>query len=296
MVPALAATLVTGTVVTATVAWPEADPTSAMAAVSRPSARVATTPADRAPAYSRSAPRVRLTARPERPKPTPSDTGAPTPTPSPTPAPPTPTPVPRSAVADHVFMTTDLNLWTGPGESYTLLDVLPTGTKVAVTGEEQNGYAEIRYDGLARWVNAAYLSEEDPTAEPETAGGITDAPCPSGSEVESGLSSDAILVHRSVCATFPAVTTYGGVRDDGGEHGAGLALDIMISSSSQGDQIAEWVRANASSLGVSQVIWAQHIWTVQRSSEGWRLMEDRGSTTANHYDHVHVTVYGSAAG
>jgi hypothetical protein len=30
---------------------------------------------------------------------------------------------------------------------------------------------------------------------------------------------------------------------------------------------------------------------VQRSAEGWRWMEDRGSTTANHYDHVHATVY-----
>jgi hypothetical protein len=39
------------------------------------------------------------------------------------------------------------------------------------------------------------------------------------------------------------------------------------------------------------VIWSQHIWTVQRSSEGWRAMPDRGSTTANHYDHVHVSVY-----
>ena len=27
------------------------------------------------------------------------------------------------------------------------------------------------------------------------------------------------------------------------------------------------------------------------SGEGWRGMSDRGSTTANHYDHVHVTVY-----
>jgi hypothetical protein len=26
-----------------------------------------------------------------------------------------------------------------------------------------------------------------------------------------------------------------------------------------------------------------------RASEGWRYMEDRGSTTANHYDHVHVS-------
>jgi hypothetical protein len=39
------------------------------------------------------------------------------------------------------------------------------------------------------------------------------------------------------------------------------------------------------------VIWSQQIWTVDRGSEGWRYMEDRGSTTANHYDHVHVTVY-----
>jgi hypothetical protein len=25
-------------------------------------------------------------------------------------------------------------------------------------------------------------------------------------------------------------------------------------------------------------------------------MEDRGSSTANHYDHVHVTVYGNSGG
>jgi hypothetical protein len=30
---------------------------------------------------------------------------------------------------------------------------------------------------------------------------------------------------------------------------------------------------------------------VERSSEGWRYMSDRGSTTANHYDHVHVSVF-----
>jgi hypothetical protein len=60
---------------------------------------------------------------------------------------------------------------------------------------------------------------------------------------------------------------------------------------SLGDSIANYVRAHASELGVSEVIWAQRIWTVQRSSEGWRQMEDRGSSTANHYDHVHVSVY-----
>jgi resuscitation-promoting factor RpfB len=124
-------------------------------------------------------------------------------------------------------------------------------------------------------------------------GGISDAPCPDGSSVESGLTSNAIGVHRAVCALFPDVSSYGGLRvGDDGEHGSGQALDIMVySDSALGDQISEWVRANASSLGVSEVIWSQQIWTVERSSEGWRYMEDMGSPTANHYDHVHVTVY-----
>ena len=65
----------------------------------------------------------------------------------------------------------------------------------------------------------------------------------------------------------------------------------MIPNSSVGQAIANYVRANAKALGVSEVIWSQHIWTVQRSGEGWRSMSDRGSPTANHYDHVHVTVY-----
>jgi hypothetical protein len=68
----------------------------------------------------------------------------------------------------------------------------------------------------------------------------------------------------------------------------------MISSSTVGWDMARWVRSNASRLGVMEVIYRQQIWTVQRSSEGWRPMADRGSPTANHMDHVHVSVYGSS--
>jgi hypothetical protein len=39
------------------------------------------------------------------------------------------------------------------------------------------------------------------------------------------------------------------------------------------------------------VIYAQKIWSVKRGGEGWRGMSDRGSVTANHYDHVHVSTY-----
>ena len=104
------------------------------------------------------------------------------------------------------------------------------------------------------------------------------------------LTSSTRSVYQAVCANFPYVTSYGGYRaGDSGEHGQGRALDVMISGSS-GWAIANWARANASAYGITEVIYSQQIWTTQRASEGWRSMSDRGSTTANHYDHVHITV------
>lgn len=197
--------------------------------------------------------------------------------------------------AGSKYVTTELNVRTGPGEQYDVLTVLPTGAEVTVTDETRGVWAEIIRDGESRWVTAEYLANEKPEVEPES-GALSDAPCSTGSSVESGLTPDAILVHRAVCAEFPEVTSYGGLRPgDPDEHGTGQALDIMISGST-GDAIAEFVQANASELGVSEVLWEQQIWTVQRASEGWRWMPDLGSITANHYDHVHVTVYGTSGG
>jgi hypothetical protein len=169
---------------------------------------------------------------------------------------------------------------------------------VSISGTVSGAWAEVVVDGKSRWVHAAYLAITRPAesaATPTKTTKISAAPCPTGSAVEAGLTPDAIRVHRAVCAQFPAITRYIGI-EGAYPHSAGLALDIMTTDSTLGHQIAEWVRANAARLGVSEVIYAQHIWTVQRSSEGWRLMPDRGSITANHYDHVHVTVYGNAGG
>ncbi|GAB3815274.1 SH3 domain-containing protein [Kribbella italica] len=192
------------------------------------------------------------------------------------------------------FTTTDLNVWTAPEQKGSLLTVLSKGSKVSVTGEVQGAWAQIVRNDVARWVKAEYLSATKPVAEAEEAAdGVSSKACKSGSGVEDGLSADAIRVHRAVCALFPSVSSYGGVRSgDGGEHGSGRALDIMVTGST-GDEIAAYVRSHAKELGVSEVIWEQRIWTVQRGSEGWRGMEDRGGATANHFDHVHVTVYGS---
>jgi hypothetical protein len=190
------------------------------------------------------------------------------------------------------YTTTDVNLWSLPLTGI-LLDVLPKGTKVSVTGKIDGSWAEVVTDGKSRWIKAQYLSATKPVAS--VAGAISQAACKSGSAVENGLTQDAIRVHRAICAKFPDITSYGGLRsgDSGSEHSTGHALDIMVSGS-EGQEVADWLHANYKKLGVSQLIWQQHIWTVQRSSEGWRAMADRGSTTANHYDHVHVTVYGNS--
>ncbi|NEA33080.1 SH3 domain-containing protein [Streptomyces sp. SID13031] len=191
------------------------------------------------------------------------------------------------------FTTTDVNVWSTPVTG-TLLTVLEKGSKVSVTGKVDGIWAEIVQSGVSRWVKAQYLAATKPV-EGAVEGTASQAACKSGSSVEEGLTADAIRVHRAICNLFPSVTSYGGLRsgDSGSEHSSGRALDIMVSGQT-GQEIADWLRANRKAMGVSELIWEQHIWTVQRSSEGWRAMEDRGGTTANHYDHVHVSVYGNS--
>jgi hypothetical protein len=127
------------------------------------------------------------------------------------------------------------------------------------------------------------------SAGESSGGGLSTAPCAAGSSIEGGLTSAATAVYRAVCAAFPQPQAYGGY-DPHGEHVDGRAIDIMVSGD-LGSQIAEWLRANAGALGIRNVIYAQQIWSSERGGEGWRPMEDRGSTTANHYDHVHVAVH-----
>jgi len=215
---------------------------------------------------------------------------------------------------DRKFATAPLNVWTAPQEQGKRVGLLKWSTKIAVTGQVVGHWAEVLLpDGkeqAVRWVNADYLANTKPKPEKEeptssssssssssspmtaapTTSGLSTAPCPDGSATESGLTSSAVRLYRAVCAAFPALTTYGGY-DPHGEHADGRAIDFMISDPSLGQAVAYWVQAHASELGIYDIIWQQHIWTPERSSEGWRYMEDRGSPTANHYDHVHVSVY-----
>jgi len=201
------------------------------------------------------------------------------------------TPVPRLKVTDSKYATTDLNLRTEPKDDATVVGVVRAGRKLSVTDTVTDGFRYVSYHDKGRWVKNEYLSDKKPTSG---GGGISGAPCSSGSSVESGLTPDAIRVHRALCHRYPQIRSFLGRRTSSGYHGQGRALDCMISDSTVGWEVAKWVRANAKELGAMEVIYRQQIWTVQRSSEGWRSMSDRGSPTANHMDHVHVSVYGNS--
>jgi hypothetical protein len=188
---------------------------------------------------------------------------------------------------DSPMWTTDvLNLWAGPSDKSDKLGEIGALKQIAVTGREQAGRTQVVLDGQSRWVSSDYLSQDKP--EPEPAGPSLGGVCANGSSIDAGRAS-LYEIHDVVCANWPQITSYGTWRGDG-EHGQGRAIDIMTTGET-GWAVANFLRANYASLGIEYIIFSQNIWSVERAGEGWRGMSDRGSTTANHYDHVHVTVY-----
>ncbi len=190
------------------------------------------------------------------------------------------------------FAQEDTSVLAEPRSGAQVLADLERGATVALTGNVTSGFAELVVNGALAWVRAAHVDDTAPPKEVVTAAGpvsaeVSGAPCPSGGGVESGLRAATIEVHRAVCAEFPGLV-YGGVRPgDSGEHGSGQALDIMVSGA-KGDQVAAYLQVHATELGIDNLIWKQRIWFVGKPFSSWQGMADRGSATANHYDHVHV--------
>lgn len=72
------------------------------------------------------------------------------------------------------------------------------------------------------------------------------------------------------------------------EHATGNALDFMVRDKVDGDWIRNYLWDNRSRLRLRHVIWQQHITSAYTEPGKVRKMEDRGSVTENHMDHVHV--------
>ena len=84
--------------------------------------------------------------------------------------------------------------------------------------------------------------------------------------------------------------TLGGTRPsatDPAGHPSGNALDYMVlGDTGLGNAIVQYHIAHWDELGVDYLIYQQRY--LGSPGGSWSTMEDRGSPTANHYDHVHV--------
>lgn len=190
--------------------------------------------------------------------------------------------------ASFGWATGDLNVYAAPKDSARQFGELHSGSKVPVTGQTRGGFTEVVVGGNARWVHTSYLSDTKPVVP--AAMGLTFKPCADTASVEHGLVENTIRAWEAVCNAFPEVKEYGGLANRP-EHNTGHALDVMVyGDTTLGYRIAEFVQAHAAQLDLYDLIYRQHIWTPVRASEGWRLMPDRGSATANHMDHVHIGV------
>jgi uncharacterized protein YgiM (DUF1202 family) len=184
------------------------------------------------------------------------------------------------------YTTANLNIRQTSSPGSKVVAVAPTGMALQLTGKVANNLAQVRYNGGLYWASLSYLTTTAPKATSYNGGGSVGL---------AGLTSSAKGIVSTVRANFPQIVTFYGVRQDPlPDHPSGRAVDAMLpnwkSNNALGWKIANYLRANASKLDIQYIIFDQKIWNISRNSEGWRPMADRGSATANHKDHVHVTV------
>ena len=147
--------------------------------------------------------------------------------------------------------------------------------------------------------DAAEAQEAEEAEEAESSPGAATVASSTAASVVARITNTAGSVKPQVQAAANTVVsnvpgadeiTLGGTRAsaaDPGGHPSGLALDYMVmTDAALGDAIVAYHRAHWDELGVDYLIWQQRMLSSPNGS--WSTMEDRGGTTANHYDHVHV--------
>lgn len=171
-----------------------------------------------------------------------------------------------------------------------LLKVDPGGADLA----SSRGMAERDANGLHGVAVALLLCVGCSGEIADSGAGSPDAPTPMDQPVD--IEGPDVLPHvqafaNAACGTLGACqpSTYVGHSPS-----AERAVDILVSDvygevppddNALGDALAELALARQAEFGITYVIWRQRI----NFGSGWDPMEDRGSITQNHYDHVHTS-------
>lgn len=111
-----------------------------------------------------------------------------------------------------------------------------------------------------------------------------------------------VKMAKAIFKEFPEIKRIGGWRavDSFPDHPSGRALDVMMPHGADprdkklGDAVEKFAWDNMKKYKVTYTIWRQRYVNPTTSN----MMEDRGGPTANHFDHVHITIdmYGSQTG
>lgn len=106
---------------------------------------------------------------------------------------------------------------------------------------------------------------------------------------QGGLVKGTAELSDIISQQFKPSGGIGGYRSPDGkfnEHSTGRALDVMVGNDkAKGDAVKDFVLSNASAIDLKWAIWRQHLYY---PGGGGYDMENRGSPTDNHMDHVHI--------
>jgi hypothetical protein len=189
-----------------------------------------------------------------------------------------------------------LNVREKPTSSAAVIATLSEGADVVITcraqGESVNGNAS--WDFIASesgYVADAYIATDSGAAIPACASASTDESAETVQIQGPPVQPQAQFFADEACRAVQAcrASTYAGH-----EPRADLALDFNISEAfgklptdnyAFGDRVADFAISDMPRYRIDYVIYRQRI----NDGSGWQPMEDRGSITENHMDHVHVS-------
>jgi uncharacterized protein YgiM (DUF1202 family) len=188
--------------------------------------------------------------------------------------------------ATYRWTTGRANVRTGASTAHRSLGILPAGEMMPRLGTK-NGWSRVKTSRGTGWIKNTLLTNL-----------ATKAP--------AHLQPVTAKMLKAVKRNFPNhYSSVGTLRSGSIGHRLGLGADFMIrnwsaaSGIGNGNQMANYLVANADALGVDYIIWRDRIWLGQDgqwgpySKGGWgRHLTSRGwNATTMHYDHIHVDTF-----
>ncbi len=198
---------------------------------------------------------------------------------------------PRVATTTTGTVTASLlYLREGPGTTYKITGQMPRGTKLVILAQQPGWYKVRTPMGYVGWASSQYITLTSTPPPPST---INLGKYPTQYTANNGYvyaGRRAQVLHHVKERFSTRVTTYASHADC-----PTCSADLFTPDARGGvdntrlqsmNNVAWYLRVNASALGIKHIIWNQRL---SIGGGAWQEMADRGSITANHKDHVHIT-------